>query len=145
MRETITPPTKTLQNILDFKNNLKIAWSLDGQKIAYSHIDPYTGQNGLYFMDLAVKKETPLNLTYDASKCVWSSETELYCGIPQNESGDVLSKISLETSPAVVTPLDVPRGTAAANMAQMIWDDRHASLIYKDLKDGNLYLFRPTR
>ncbi|OGN29794.1 MAG: hypothetical protein A3A33_00675 [Candidatus Yanofskybacteria bacterium RIFCSPLOWO2_01_FULL_49_25] len=140
---TLDTQTKWLDSIAQAYGPVDTVWSPSLGRLIYSY--QAGGKTIVYRVDRATGVGSELKIGIDASKCVWSSETELYCGIPQNESGDVLSKISLETSPAVVTPLDVPRGTAAANMAQMIWDDRHASLIYKDLKDGNLYLFRPTR
>ena len=127
---------KTLQNILNFKNNLKIAWAPGGQKVIYSYIDPTTGQNGLFFMDLVVKKEVPLNLPYDASKCVWSLDNKtVYCA--GKDSLVFFDALAIEPTPTQISErnLDVQ----AASATNLFLTGTEDYLIFKNTKDGKLY------
>ncbi|MBI2670269.1 MAG: hypothetical protein HYX20_03960 [Candidatus Yanofskybacteria bacterium] len=129
---------KELQNILDFKNNLKVVWSPDGQKIVYSYIDPYSGQNGLYFMDLVVKKETSLNLLHNASGCTWSIDNKtVYCAGKDSFVSFDATATTIETQ--VVANSQNADAAYAANMFLTGTEDY---LIFKNTKNGKLYGLR---
>ncbi len=126
---------KTLQNILELKNNLEVAWSPNGQKIIYSYSDPSTKQNGLYFMDIADKNEVPLNLDFDASKCVWSIDNKnVYCaGIDSFVYFDATAD-SVKTQ-TVANSQDADP-SSSANLFLTSTEDY---LLFKNTKDGRLY------
>lgn len=136
---TLDTSEKTLQNILDFKNNLEVAWSSDGQKLLYSYIDPTNGQNGLYFMDLANKNEIPLNLNYTASKCAWSlnGKTAYCAGKDSFVSFDATSSVAVETN-TVSSSQNADIGSATNLLLTSIEN----YLIFKNTKDGKLYGLR---
>lgn len=125
-----------LQNILDSKSNLELAWSGNGQKIVYSYIDPYTQEKGLYVMGLGAKEEIKLKSVLGASKCVWSIDNKtVYCA-GQN------SFVSIDTS-SPDTPakeLTNPAGAnTAANATSLLLTSAEDYLIFKNSKDGKLY------
>lgn len=135
---TLDTEEKTLQNILDFKNNLKVAWSADGQKIVYSYIDPTNGQNELFFMDLAVKKEIPLNLSYDASKCAWRLDNKtIYCATTDSFVYFDATATTIETN-AVANLQNTDIGSAT----NLFLTGTEDYLIFKNTKDGKLYGLR---
>jgi hypothetical protein len=128
----------TFENILEFKNNLEIAWSSDNQKILYSYANPSTKENGLYFMDLALKNEVALNQNIDASKCVWSIDDKtVYCA---TSSGFViLDTSSDQPTPQPLAQAVVGAGDAAASATDLELTSIEDYLIFKNLSDGKLY------
>lgn len=132
---TLDTGEKTLQNILDLKNSLEVIWSPDGQKILYSYIDPTTGQNALFLMNLADKNEMPLNLSYAASKCAWSLNNKTaYCAGKDSFVSFDATATTIETQ--TVTNSQNADATSAANLFLSGTEDY---LIFKNTKDGKLY------
>ncbi|MBI2062648.1 MAG: hypothetical protein HYT61_00135 [Candidatus Yanofskybacteria bacterium] len=126
---------KTLQNIINLKNNLEVAWSPDEQKIVYSYVDSSTGQNGLYLMNLGAKEEMPLNLNYTASKCVWSFDNKtVYCA-------GVDSFVSLDATAANAGTQTIANSQSidASSATNLFLTSTGDYIIFKNIKDGKLY------
>lgn len=126
----------SLQNVLDSKNNLELAWSGNGQKIVYSYIDPYTQEKGLYVMNLDSREEIKLAIAVDASKCVWSMDNKTaYCAGPK-------SFVSVDASSPETPAKEIanPAGiNPAANATNLLLTSIEDYLIFKNSKDGKLY------
>lgn len=138
---TLATDEKTLQNLLDFKNNLEIAWSSDGQKIVYSYIDPTNGQNGLYYMNLADKNEVPLNLNYTASKCAWGLNGKtVYCAGKDSFVYFDAIAATIETNTVSGSP-----NTEIASATNLLLTATEYYLIFKNTKDSKLYGLRLSR
>lgn len=122
-----------LQNALDSKNNLELAWSGNGQKIVYSYVDPYTQERELHYMDFDAKERVKLNSVLDASKCVWGIDNKtVYCA---NKG----SFISLDTSSLNAPPKEITSSSASAAATNLLLTNTGDYLIFKNSKDGKLY------
>ena len=125
-----------LQNILDSKNNLEFTWSVGGQKLAYSYIDLYTQEKGLYYMDLSAKEEVKLKSVVDASRCTWSMDNKtVYCA-------GTASFVTIDTTApeapaqAIANPTNA---NPAVNATNLLLNSTEDYLIFKNSKDGKLY------
>ncbi|OGN03918.1 MAG: hypothetical protein A2831_02420 [Candidatus Yanofskybacteria bacterium RIFCSPHIGHO2_01_FULL_44_17] len=133
---TLNSESGALENILEFRNNLQIAWSENGQKILYSYTDPATQVNQLYFMDMVTKTEVSLGSQLEALKCAWSINGKtIYClGGKSLFSFDTSAS---GTQPKEITSLD--SSTAIANAVHPILTSIEDYIIFKSSKDGKLY------
>lgn len=125
-----------LQNILDSKGNLELVWSVGGQKLAYSYVDIYTQEKGLYYMDLSAKEEVKLKSVVDASRCTWSMDNKtVYCAGTD-------SFVSIDTTAPETTAKEITNPTdadPAANATNLLLNSTEDYLIFKNSKDGKLY------
>lgn len=128
--------SEALQNVLDSKSNLELAWSGNGQKIVYSYVDPYIQEKGLYYMDLNTNEEIKLKSVLDASKCVWSLDNKtVYCAGKD-------SFISLDTSSPYAPPKEIAVPGASgvsASATNLLLTSAEDYLIFKNSQDGKLY------
>ena len=126
-----------LQNILNQKDNLQIAWSPDGQKFIYSYNDPYSEKGGLYLTDLSIKKETPLGLDFIASKCAWGLDNKtVYC--VGTNSVSYFDATNTAPEPAMIPNSQNINATAS----DLLLTNTGDYLIFKNSKDGKLYGLR---
>ncbi len=129
--------TSSLEEIINSKNDLGIAFSKDGKKMFYSYSDPFTKENSTFSMDLATKEETSLKISLNASKCIWSIDNKnIYCA-------DKDSFISFDTSSGSgTTTIKNSKIESADSITNLVLTDTEKYLIFKNLSDGKLYALR---
>ena len=70
-----------LNKIISYQYDLNIKWSLSGEKIIFSVKDD-AGSDRLFYRDIKNSGAiASLEISADASKCLWTSEEEIICGI----------------------------------------------------------------
>lgn len=98
----------SLNKVLAYQYGLSVKWSPSGEKLVFStknsnnsDIDPASHEslsaNRLFYQDIKNSHTAAdLEINTDASKCVWSSEEEIICGVKnQTQVKDEFYKIGL--------------------------------------------------
>ncbi len=135
---TLNVEAKSLQNVLDSKTNLEIVWSPNGQEIIYSHSAGPAQEIGLYFMNLADRKEVGLNAAINASRCTWSVDNKtVYCAGKD-------SFVAIDTSatqPAAEDISTLPKEImeSAAMASNLLLTSSEDYLVFRNTQNGKLY------
>jgi hypothetical protein len=130
--------TKSLRNVLDFKNNLEVVWSPSGRKIIYSYGNGPAQESSLYFMDLASRKEIELGVSLGASKCAWSIDDKtVYCAGRD-------SFLTIDTSAAQpvaenITTLSKEAQSGSATATDLLLTSSEDYLVFRNSQNGKLY------
>lgn len=129
---------KTLNQVLDSKKNLEVAWSPNRQKILYSYTDLYTNNGEFYIMDLDTKENRRLSPDHNASGCAWSLDNKtVYCAGSDSFVFFDTSAPDIKTR-TVNAPVN-PDTTYATDIFLTSAEDY---LIFKNSNDGQLYGLR---
>jgi hypothetical protein len=135
---TLDIETKSLRNVLDFKNNLEVVWSPSGRKIIYSYGNGPAQESSLYFMDLASRKEIELGVSLGASKCAWSIDDKtVYCAGRD-------SFLTIDTSAAQpvaenITTLSKEAQSGSATATDLLLTSSEDYLVFRNSQNGKLY------
>ena len=137
----------TLEALLDSKTNLSTNWAPDGNRVLYSR----QTRKGLelFLFDIATHRNTQLNLPGVASKCAWTPDSQtLYCAIPGkplkptdlNSSDDTFVRIDPAHLGKPPQTLSTAADASFVDAREMIYAPIQQSLIFKNFKDGRLYM-----
>jgi len=129
---------KELSQLLENQRELRVLSSPDGSKILYSR----KARTGIVLSVLSVSENSRVDLKISTSsdKCAWSSDsTTIYCAVPSDKD-DSFYKIPLSTMEAQEILSADEAGFADAR--EMFYINALPALVFKNFKDGRLYLIQ---
>ncbi len=124
---TLSTDSKTLTQIIENKEDLKVNWSPNGSSLIYSYAS--NGERQTAYLPTPGSSSKTLPVSIDTSLCAWKTADMLYC-LGDEESGDYKNKlISIELEKMKVVPL-APLPYLQAN--NPVFDSTNNRLYFND-------------
>lgn len=133
--------TKKLTKLINSQDNLQIAWSPDGKQLLYSR---GSTKPELFAMEIVSAQTRKLNLKTMASKCAWKSDSiTLYCAVPESSDDAFYSFNVTKSDPPLL--LASAADSNFSDAREMLYINALPGLVFKNFKDGRLYMLSIAR
>lgn len=133
---TLDTKDQSLTSLAENQRDLEVHWSPDGTKALISHWTRLGTK--LFLLNPLDQSQTDLKLTGSAGKCAWGSDNVvLYCA-SAGKDGD--SFININTTDGTQGKLYDAVSSGFVDAREMIYSAAAQSLIFKNFKDGRLYM-----
>lgn len=136
-----------LETLLDSKINLEANWAPNGNTLLYSRQTRRGLELSLF--SVATRHDTQLNFPGTASKCAWTPDSQtLYCAVPGkpmqlddlNSSDDTFVKIDVTHPEKSPETFFTAADASFVDAREMLYAPVQQALIFRNFKDGRLYM-----